>query len=77
MKKYYAQTLRGEDNSSATSEERIEFDSDEEQFHADISFADYAHWTTINVHVASASNRPKPARNRPVWLQDYEIDYSA
>ena len=77
MRKYHAQTLRGEDNSSATSEERHEFDADEEQSHADENVADHAHWTAIEEHGASESNRPKRARTRPAWLQDYEIDYSA
>jgi hypothetical protein len=77
MRKYHAQTLRGEDNSSATSEERHEFDADEEQSHADVNVADHAHWTAINEHGASEGNRPKCARTRPAWLQDYEIDYSA
>jgi hypothetical protein len=77
MRKYHAQTLRGEDNSSGTSEERHEFDADEEQSHADENVADHAHWTAIEEHGASESNRPKRVRTRPAWLQDYEIDYSA
>jgi hypothetical protein len=79
MRKYHAQTLRGGDTSSVTSEERHEFVADQEHSHADIYMyvADYAHWKAIDEHVASASNRPKYARTRPTWLQDFEIDCSA
>jgi hypothetical protein len=43
MRKYHAQTLKGEDNSSVKSGGRHEFDSDEEQSHADINVDDYVH----------------------------------